>query len=313
MTPTDLIKFTSEPVLERITPILDRIFVSIPAPEDMPALELEQIPTVVRFASGMYEDVADLNGIVLPCMYWDEYNGNTGTTVNALYKLIGDMIQDMKAGDHDFLKKKYQDFDPSSTSPAQYLYLANMYVAVQEKLYFKLQQILPSEYDWLTEEVVAICKERLDLVIGRETVELHEHVLIHNKMEEEHAAIDAALAPFLIQQSSSGKGAPTKYRFTARVDMVTQESVWELKCCQQITLDHQLQVVIYAWLWRTLHPECTKKVKLFNIKTGEILELCATVDELTTIVVELLRGKYEKPIHLTDTQFLVRGLTAFNN
>lgn len=312
VTPTDLIKFTSESVLERITPIMDRIFVSVPAPESMPALELDQIPTVVRFVSGMYEDVADLNGIVLPCMYWDQCSNShiniSGNTVNALYKLIGDMIRDMKAGDHDFLKQKYQDFDPSSTSPDQYLYLANMYLAVQEKLYFKLQQILPSEYNWLTEEVVAICKERLDLVIGRETVELHEHVLIHTKMEEEHMAIDLALAPFLNGQSGMGNEGhnklPTKYRFTARVDMVTQESVWELKCCQQITIDHQLQVVIYAWLWRTLHPECTKKVKLFNIKTGEILELCATNDELTTIVVELLRGKYEKPIHLTDAEFL---------
>lgn len=368
VTPSELIKFTSETVLERITPILDRIFVSLPAPENMPALELDQMPTVVRFASGMYEDVADLNGIVLPCMYWDEYqrqeySSDSNTTVNVLYKLIGDMIRDMKAGDHDFLKQKYQDFDPSSTSPAQcprqaslapdtatqdyrakpdslgsqYLYLANMYLAVQEKLYFKLQQILPSEYNWLTEEVVAICKQRLDLVIGREKVELHEHVLIHTKMEEEHAAIDAALAPFFVQpvgmgneghnklptdsvgrrptESSGCRVSPpyTKYRFSARLDMVTQESVWELKCCQQITLDHQLQVVIYAWLWRTLHPECTKKVKIFNIKTGEILELCATNDDLTTIVVELLRGKYEKPIHLTDAQFLVRGLTAFNN
>lgn len=301
VTPTDLIKFTSEPVLERITPILDRIFVSIPAPEGMPALEPDQIPTVVRFASGMYEDVADLNGIVLPCMYWDEYSSTSNTTVNALYKLIGDMIRDMKSGEHDFLKQKYQDFDPTANTPDQYLYLANMYVAVQEKLYFKLQQILPSEYNWLTDEVVGICKERLDLVIGRETVELHEHVLIHNKMEDEHMAIDLALAPFL---NGLGNKLPTKYRFTARVDMVTQESVWELKCCQQITIDHQLQVVIYAWLWRTLHPECTKKVKLFNIKTGEILELCATTDELTTIMVELLRGKYEKPIHLTDAQFI---------
>jgi AAA domain len=335
VTPTELIKFTSETVLERITPILDRIFVALAAPEGMPALELDQIPTVVRFASGMYEDVADLNGIVLPCMYWDECSSTnvSGNTVNVLYKLIGDMIQDMKSGDHDFLKKKYQEFDPSSISPAQcprqaslapdtatqdyrakpdslgsqYLYLANMYVAVQEKLYFKLQQILPSEYNWLTEEVVAICKQRLDLVIGRETVELHEHVLIHTKMEEEHAAIDVALAPFFVQgvgPNRDGNKLPTKYRFTARLDMVTQESVWELKCCQQITLDHQLQVVIYAWLWRILHPECTKKVKIFNIKTGEILELCATADDLTTIVVELLRGKYEKPVVLTDAQFL---------
>jgi hypothetical protein len=266
----------------------------------------------------------------------------------------------MKAGDHDFLKKKYQEFDPSSTSPAQcprqaslapdtvlsgspkarliphsskmmgdqgvtqdyrakhdslgpqYLYLANMYVAVQEKLYFKLQQILPSEYNWLTEEVVAICKQRLDLVIGKETVELHEHVLIHTKMEEEHMAIDIALAPFLNGQNGqggTGNKLPTKYRFSARVDMVTQESVWELKCCQQITIDHQLQVVIYAWLWRTLHPECTKKVKIFNIKTGEILELCGTKEDLTTIVAELLRGKYEKPIHLTDAQFLEQCCT----
>ena len=34
-----------------------------------------------------------------------------------------------------------------------------------------------------------------------------------------------------------------KYRFTARVDMITNDTIWELKCTSQISVEHLLQVV----------------------------------------------------------------------
>ena len=136
----------------------------------------------------------------------------------------------------------------------------------------------------------------MDTIVGCENVEQHEHVFINPKMEEAHGRIDMLLQPEL--------GTDVKYRFTARLDLITQESIWELKCTQQITIDHLLQVVIYAWLWRTINPESTKKVKIFNIKNGEVMELHATIDELTKIIIELLRGKYEKAERLNDQQFL---------
>ena len=54
--------------------------------------------------------------------------------------------------------------------------------------------------------------------------------------------IDEILRPFIERNDIP----EAKYRFTARVDMITQNTIWELKCTSQISIEHLLQVVIYA-------------------------------------------------------------------
>ena len=288
VTPTELIKFIPEHVLETITPWVDEIFVTVTEAGD--AIEM---PNVVHCTkTGLYEDVADLNGIALPCLFWDDVTKDPTST---LYTLIGTMLNDMKPQEHYFLKQKYREIDPHARTPSDYLYLANLYLAVQEKLYFKMTQISRDEYCWLTDDMVSACIQRLKTTVT--DVIAHEHVLIHPKMEEEHAPIDAILRPFF--------GEKTRYRFSARLDLISETHVWEIKCTQQLSMDHRLQVIIYAWLWR-LVPGCDqeKKVRIMNIKGGEVLEIQATTEELTRVVVELLRGKYVASVSLSDTEFL---------
>jgi hypothetical protein len=72
-------------------------------------------------------------------------------------------------------------------------------------------------------------------------------------------------------------------------------------------MDHKMQVVIYMWLWRILYePETQEKkeFKILNIRTGEQLRVNATLEDLTTIVVALLRNKYGKPVKPTDEEFV---------
>jgi hypothetical protein len=69
-------------------------------------------------------------------------------------------------------------------------------------------------------------------------------------------------------------------------------------------LEHLLQVIIYAWIWRVSgYP--SKKFKILNIKTGEVRQLCtsATAD-IDMIVFELLKNKYKKPVRKTTEEFL---------
>jgi hypothetical protein len=99
-------------------------------------------------------------------------------------------------------------------------------------------------------------------------------------------------------------GKDIRYRFNARVDLITKSTIWELKCTTQLTMEHYLQVVIYAWLWKIIHPQEDKKTKIVNIKTGEVKELCGTMEELTHIVVSLLKGKYTKNKQIQDTEFI---------
>ena len=328
---TDVIKFIPEHVLETVTPLLEHLFVPIPEVGDDgdSSIKREDIPSVVYFpSSGLFEDVADLNGIALPCLFWDRMSGDattscgdcvcvddvyTKTNTNTLYTLIGTMLADVRDQDHIYLKRKYRDFDPNvRRSVADYLYLANLYVAVQEKLYFKMTQIADHEYDWLPETVVESCMHHMTHIIGKETLVANEHVLVHPKMETEHVLIDQVLRPFF--------GEKERYRFSARLDLLTKTSVWEIKCTHQLTTDHLLQVVIYAWLWRMIRENGEnggmgiddsppKKIKILNVRGGEMLELCATTDELTHIVVELLRGKYATPVTLSDGQFLLENTT----
>lgn len=302
ITPTDLIKFIPESVIEEISPILDRIFIQI----SKDTIEID-IPTIVETKSGHFEEVSDLNGIAIPCMYydhlqtiWGEPDNESGSAQkNVLYTIIENNINNMRPNEHLFLKEIFKTLPEKTQSINDYLYIANVYVAVQETLYFKLKQIDKNEYNWLNENIVDKCKSRLQDIIGIECQHsrpMIEETIIHQNDDEMHVNIDAFLLPYFEPN--------TKFRFTARTDLITENTVWELKCTSQISLDHKLQTIIYAWLWKMLHPEDTRDVKILNIKTGEIIQLDATMDELNHIMLLLLKGKFQEPIKKTDEEFI---------
>jgi hypothetical protein len=206
-------------------------------------------------------------------------------------------MDELKDSEHAFLKTIVSQLPVEYKTPADYLFLANVYTAFQEKLYFKLKQITREDYTWLTDDMFKKCKARLNKTIGSEcetSRPLIEKTIIHQSQELEHENIDLFLSEYFINT--------LKFRFTARADLITQTTLWEIKCVREITMDHQLQVIIYAWLLRMKSIE--KEVKIFNIRTGEIQLLDATKEELDYIVVSLLQGKYQKNEKKSDAEFL---------
>jgi len=299
VTPTDLIKFVPESVIEEVTPILDRIFVQ----EVEPTEEMEfDIPRIVQTASGLFEDVSDLNGIALPAIYYDAIQGTKTDGDGVLREAINTSVQEMRENSHSYLKRVVKDMPDVCETPNDYLFLSNIYVAVQEKLYSKLKQIGREEYNWITPEMKEKCVVRMNEHLGHEFHRTDgicpevEKLLLHYSHEVEHNLIDAALYPYFSYEK--------RFRFCARADMVSETTLWELKCTSKITLEHRMQVVIYAWLWCVLHPESPRIVQVFNLRTGEKLRLDASYEELTQVVVSLLCGKYEEPVILDDDDFI---------
>jgi hypothetical protein len=327
-TPTNMIKFIPESVIEEISPIVDRIFMKEPVLENG---EFD-IPPVIQTESGHYEEVSDLNGIAIPAMYYDEmvnrYSGKTDS--NILLTIIRQNLENMKSNEHTYLRELVDGLECSQNqncSPKfpvmenskelfsartgggckgelpvppinHYLYLANIYVATQEKLYFKLKQIGQNEYGWLNNSHFENCRVRLESVINGEcsgACPIIEETILSPTMEEQHKAIDAALDPFFENK---------KFRFTARTDIITPVSVWEIKCTSKISMDHLLQVVIYAWLWLVTRPNDPKEFKILNIKTGEILRLVSSRADLDYIVVSILQGKYLEHEPISDEEFI---------
>lgn len=309
ITPTELVRFISESVIENISPIIDRIFVK----ESDNTLTLE-IPTVILTKKGFYEEVSDLNGIAIPCMYYDylkdlwssdktDENIENLTNQNILFDVIRNSIENMRSNDHIYLKQIVNDLPKRIETIEDYLYIANVSIAAQELLYFKLKQIDRDEYTWLTEEMVIACKERLRTVIGpdcQNQMPQVENTIIHESEDEPHKNLDKFLSGIF--------GDSRQFRFTARVDLITESVVWELKCTSEITIEHLVQVISYAWLWNMRYNEhCetpVKVFKIFNIKTGDVLRLDASMEDLNYIMTELLVGKYKELVPKTDDEFL---------
>jgi hypothetical protein len=288
-TPTKLIKFIPDYILDIITPIIEHIFVV-----GSPGTEIT-IPSIIHTRKGFYEAVSDLNGIAIPCMFYDSLS--IATPSNVLYTMVENSLLEMKEHEHEYLKKIVKDLPTICETIDDYLFLANVNNSIQERLYFKVKQIERDEYTWLSTEVVNQCMERLSLVVGREPgPKTSEFMLIHHSMDDAHAKIDQLLAPHFPESY--------RFRFSAILDLVTDSSVWELKCTENINLDHKLQLIIYAWLWKMIDKP-DKEFKLFNVTSGELLTLNSGLDEeLNTIIIALLRGKYDEQVVKTDDEFI---------
>jgi hypothetical protein len=185
------------------------------------------------------------------------------------------------------------------------LYICNVSIALNENLLFKLKQIERDEYTWLDGTMVNSCKQRLNEVLKDELSDYApqaEVAIVNNDMIKVNAKIDDILQQHLEQYDR-------RIRFGVRVDLITRDTLWELKCTTETVIEHYVQLVLYAWLWRLRYEdgdddEKNKQFRLFNIKTGEIFRLDATTEEMGNVVVEILKGKYIETLPKSDDEFL---------
>jgi hypothetical protein len=315
ITPTDLIKFQSESVLEEIIPILDSIFIKISEEEQL----VIDTPNIVKTKKGFYEDVSDLNGIAIPMIYFEKIQAypdrfhpptmsdkieNGGHT---LHEIIENDMSQYEKNEHSLLRNIIDNELPKPChSISDYLRTTNLYVAVKEKLYFKINQIGTDDYDWLTDSMISSCFSRIHETLGVECIQQGKFL---SKIEETIIQQDDNKKNRKINEFLSHYFTNEQFKFTARVDLITEYCVWELKCTNSITHDHLLQVVVYAWLWRMCVEDIEKMenirdFKIFNIKTGDILRLDASTEQLHRIMIALIRGKYHLKTVKKDDDFI---------
>jgi len=152
LTPTEMIKFISESYLEEISVVLEKVFISEPT-----MMSELNIQNVIETKSGFFEEVGDLNGIAIPAMYYDflmDAWDSTDKTNSIMFDILNlniDMHGEIK---NEYLKSIIENLPKKLEGVSDYLYAANVSLAVQESLYFKLKQIQPDEYTWLTDDIV---------------------------------------------------------------------------------------------------------------------------------------------------------------
>jgi len=108
LTPTKLIKFIPDTVLDEIVPIIERIFQHKYIHTQTGNMNtVIEIPNIIQTEYG-FEDVSDLNGIAIPAMYYDEIQRKWQPDVtkrqNVLFIMIEQAISEMRENEHYYLK-----------------------------------------------------------------------------------------------------------------------------------------------------------------------------------------------------------------
>ena len=49
----------------------------------------------------------------------------------------------------------------------------------------------------------------------------------------------------------------------AVIDGIDDNNIWEFKCVKELSIEHYLQLIIYAWIWRHTKQETLGKRKFF--------------------------------------------------
>jgi hypothetical protein len=259
---------------------------------------------------GNYEEISDINGMAIPCMYYDHVLKKMGASgqknISSIYEILENEINQLKRNKRNarfssMIEKKVEKFSKKCSHTADYLYLSNMYIALKEHLYFKLSQISIEDYKWLPPSVIRQSFKIIRTALADDFLEggdecpptfSPEETII--QYDEDYKKMDEILENADVRL----------FRLNARVDLVTSKTVWEIKCTTNTTIEHQLQVVLYAWIWRVALEMPARNFKIMNIKTGEILELKATDSQLTDVVLEIFKNKYTRHKIRTTDEFL---------
>jgi hypothetical protein len=94
---------------------------------------------------------------------------------------------------------------------------------------------------------------------------------------------------------------------TSRIDAIDNLNVWEFKCVDNLTFEHKLQIILYAWAYNKSYMEQEfgkKKFLLLNIKSGELLKLNLDYYKINQIVELIFQDKYTNKKSLNDDEFI---------
>lgn len=265
--PTDMVRFLKNNTINFLIQKIESVLQI-----ETVAGKLINMPSKIINSKNQYEQVNNLNGLIIPCIY--ESKNRKGQ--NSLMEYI----QTDPPIDAYLINAVNKIIYPCQTIK-DFIYLTIVYYSLREKLYFKIAQI--THYDWLTKHIIKKCIAVMEKNISKNT-----------KYEYE-------LPEYVYKSTIFGK-----IFISCRLDAIDKKTVWEFKCTEELSLEDKLQLIIYAWLWKnTLENEKGSKVfKLLNILTGEIYVLNYQEDIIQEIILAILHNKFDKTDDKTDSEFV---------
>jgi hypothetical protein len=292
--PTHLIKFINENVLMNIVKMMNELFKT-----DHLSFPLQNIKllNVINNQDELSEEVFDINGLFIPALFEERTSGEETSTIKIIVK---EKMQKQKKTNH-ILNSLLENVNYDDTSIEDYLKIVNVYISMKEGLYFKIAQI--KDYHWLSALDVEYLINNMKRHIKEEEAlsMIYEHSIIESSDGDSHKKIDEFMKIHEINE---------KIRFTAIVDAISDEHIWEFKCVDSLEPEHLIQLIIYAWLWKMSCEEeyGIRIFKIINIRTSEVLTLNYNDELINSIILLLIKEKFSEKIRLDDDTFINKCL-----
>ena len=274
--PTMLTAYLKESNISLLSAIIDQISHTETAPEYK-----VEIPSKIMFEGGNFEDVSDINGIAIPAIYEARIHGTS--TIERIVRQKYEELRD----DDTFLREAYLRIGTDVRTPSAFVRLTIMYISFVERIYNKISQI--THQNWLTSKMIIQCLEVLEKYISKEAT-----------FEEE------------IEYTADEFPEFGKVLVRGRIDAFDGVTIYEIKCVDALTLEHKLQLLVYAWIWRSAYEDKygSRAFKLLNVRTGEVCIIDATSSLVKEAMYLLFQNKYAKTDPISDKHFIEKCLST---
>ena len=277
---TELTQYIKEDILEDLSNICDEIFVQ---------KQISNKRVLKTNIDGrkkkLTEQVSDITGVIVPSIW--EYN-KTGKM-----KIYDDICKNINEMSGDLIKIYKSTINYPCQNIQDYLRLGNLYISVVNGCENNLNQI--QNFNWLNEEDKNRCLQNLELIISHEKTLKFEHTIEKGLTGNR----------FTINHERYGK-----LKIGNRIDLIDDNFVYEFKCTKNITIEHKLQLLIYAWMINNLdegnkdYELRQKGFRLFNIINNEMFELNYNQTKINEAIELILFNKFFDTVEKTDEEFI---------
>ena len=286
---TDMVKFLKQETIEFLSPIIESMFVTVVDKGDQG--NITAIPCKIPTVKNMFEDVSDLNGLTIPAIWETKMKMDASIQSIAsctqppvmrssnlqctIFRLLVNSNQNSR---NPFIQTAMKKVVMPCKVPSDFLYMVNVYIGMTEGYHGRIAQI--KQYNWLTDAMVNACITHLESNVSKEGIEFETPILVE-------------------EQTIYGR-----VRISGCMDIVDRDTVWEVKCVDNLQLENMIQLIIYYWMFHKKNVDKDKTFKLINIRTGEIKELIADTFNVQKIMDALFAHKYKVVERLDDVELV---------
>lgn len=283
---TDLVNHLGSTLLE-LQPYIDELYDKIVVPQKLLSIK----DTIEDPIKKIVENVTDINGLVIPMIYESLHNFYLG---NEKCFILSKVKEDICTITNDPTILNYVEnikFN-DKTKIEDYVTIGIYYQCICSGLIHKANQIFNKS--WLNLDDVKEC---------------HKYLLKNLEGDAQWEMTLTNQNDMLGTKKSHFSYVHPKFGnidIYNRIDAIDDKNVWELKCVNNISLEHKLQLIIYYFIFKHTDKNIStnKDFKLLNMKSGEVLNLIKDETAIDYIMEKVFETKVMVKEKLPDEEFI---------